>query len=71
MMVNTKVAVTQVRMEGSKTEDEAKRPLATIVLRPHALYEGFFFFNVYKLILEGSVDKRHTDRAEENEKLLK
>jgi len=36
-MVNTKVAVIQLRMEGSKTEDEAAIPLATMVLRPHTL----------------------------------
>ena len=35
-IVNTKVEVIQLRMEGSKTEDEAAIPLATIVLRPHA-----------------------------------
>jgi hypothetical protein len=36
-IVNTKKEVIQLRMEGSKTEDEAKIPFATIVLIPHAL----------------------------------
>lgn len=39
-IVNTKVEVIQLRIEGSKTEDEAAIALATIVLMPHAFWGG-------------------------------
>ena len=45
-IVNTKKEVIQLRMEGSKTEDEAKIPLATIVFMPHAFGYRLEYFIV-------------------------
>ena len=64
-IVNTKKEVIQLRMEGSKTEDEAKIPLATIVLRPQAL--GWVSSFIVLAMMECRWER--TNRGKENNKL--
>ena len=63
-IVITKKEVIQLRMEGSNTEEEAKIPLATIVLRPHAFEICLSLF-----LLWGNGRWERTNRSKENKKL--
>ena len=53
-------------MEGSNTEDEAKIPLATIVLRPHAVG---ICLSLFFMRDPGNGRWERTNRSKENKKL--
>jgi hypothetical protein len=64
-IVNTRKEVTQLRIEGSNTEDEAKIPFATIVLIPHAI---LLSLGIYMGgMVDGGTELTHC--GEENKKL--